>query len=155
MKPGSTFGGVCARFACNGTDATWFNSSTRLWYCTSCARKINEHNPPGICQHQPRTNEPRQIVAIVGPVALWDRLVAIYNELTLAGHIVFLPCNARFHGPVSDEQLTQLNALHARKIEMSDRVVVVIERNYNGGAGTQREVAFAESIGKPVEWVWL
>lgn len=38
----------CYRSACRQPNATWYNSSTREWYCRSCALKINEFNP-GLC----------------------------------------------------------------------------------------------------------
>lgn len=34
-------GGSCNRVDCQRPGATWFNSSTRAWYCPECAKKIN------------------------------------------------------------------------------------------------------------------
>lgn len=34
-------GGSCNVTACQEPGATWFNTSTRAFYCPSCARKIN------------------------------------------------------------------------------------------------------------------
>jgi len=42
-------GGPCGRAACQRYPATSWNPSTERWYCFSCAKKINEHNP-GLCQ---------------------------------------------------------------------------------------------------------
>lgn len=36
------FNGLCNRQACQVPGATWFNSSTRAYYCPACAAKINE-----------------------------------------------------------------------------------------------------------------
>lgn len=36
------FGGLCNRTACQAPGATWFNHSTRAYYCASCAKQINE-----------------------------------------------------------------------------------------------------------------
>lgn len=36
------YGGNCNRTACQQPGAVWWNSSTRAFYCQSCARKINE-----------------------------------------------------------------------------------------------------------------
>lgn len=41
----------CARNACQRPGATFWNSSTRDWYCRRCALAINEH-APGLCQEQ-------------------------------------------------------------------------------------------------------
>lgn len=34
--------GICNRIACNNTGASHFNNVTRKYYCTPCARRINE-----------------------------------------------------------------------------------------------------------------
>ncbi len=39
---------TCARGACDSTDTSYYNSSTRQFYCKKCAEKINEANGP-IC----------------------------------------------------------------------------------------------------------
>lgn len=38
------FLGTCYRGVCNNTGSTWFNHSTKQYYCVSCAASINEHN---------------------------------------------------------------------------------------------------------------
>lgn len=38
------FNGSCNRSACTNINASWFNHSTRMYYCTSCARMLNEAN---------------------------------------------------------------------------------------------------------------
>jgi hypothetical protein len=38
----------CNRTACQKPGAVWWNTSTRAYYCTDCAKAINEHNP-GLC----------------------------------------------------------------------------------------------------------
>lgn len=37
--------GHCNRSACLRPGVTWFNHSTRKFYCAGCARLINEANP--------------------------------------------------------------------------------------------------------------
>lgn len=39
-----TFGGPCNRTACQAPGATYWNSSTRAYYCRKCAALIN-HQP--------------------------------------------------------------------------------------------------------------
>jgi hypothetical protein len=41
-------GGRCNRTVCANFPATWWNPSTRAYYCPACARHINEYNP-GLC----------------------------------------------------------------------------------------------------------
>jgi len=35
------FNGACNRSACGAQPATWFNTSTRAYYCARCANMIN------------------------------------------------------------------------------------------------------------------
>lgn len=35
-------GGSCNRTDCQQPGATFYNTSTRRWYCPACARKIND-----------------------------------------------------------------------------------------------------------------
>lgn len=53
------FNGNCNRTACQKPDATFFNFSTRAYYCTECANTINKMNPESfelfgheLCIHQ-------------------------------------------------------------------------------------------------------
>jgi hypothetical protein len=47
------FNGNCNRTACQKPGATWFNTSTRAFYCEHCARDINraceQFGEPKIC----------------------------------------------------------------------------------------------------------
>ncbi len=40
----SNQGQKCNRKACDNTNAQWYNHSTKMFYCESCAAKINELN---------------------------------------------------------------------------------------------------------------
>lgn len=41
----------CARSACNGSPAEYFNSSTLMYYCKRCAMRINDENGVVLCEH--------------------------------------------------------------------------------------------------------
>lgn len=71
------------------------------------------------------------------------------RELTFAGVIVVAPGEAG--EVVSDEQKAALDALHLRKIDLADRVVVVNPGGYIGES-TSREIAYARAAGKPVSF---
>lgn len=45
--PVGIYGGVCNRTACRRVPATWWNRGSRMYYCQSCARKINQYCTPG------------------------------------------------------------------------------------------------------------
>lgn len=51
---------LCARSACRAPGATWWNTSTRAYYCTPCAHRINE-GAPGLCVNGggPESEAPR------------------------------------------------------------------------------------------------
>nr|WP_203611602.1 hypothetical protein [Streptomyces cyaneofuscatus] len=82
---------------------------------------------------------------------------AANRNLTFAGVIVlapgvFLSAEDREAGEsISEEQKTALDALHLRKIDLADRVLVV---NPGGhiGESTSREIAYARATGKPVSF---
>jgi hypothetical protein len=78
-----------------------------------------------------------------------DEMRAVNRDLTFAGAIVVEPGEA--DGPVTDEQKAALDALHLRKIDLADRVLVVNPGGYVGES-TSREIAYSHATGKPVSF---
>ncbi|MFB9335596.1 hypothetical protein [Actinoplanes octamycinicus] len=82
---------------------------------------------------------------------------AANRELTLAGAIVVAPGvfpHAEDHAvaeSITDEQKAALGALHLRKIDLADRVLVVNPGGYVGES-TSREIAYARAAGKPISF---
>ncbi|MEU0270064.1 hypothetical protein [Nocardioides sp. NPDC006303] len=74
---------------------------------------------------------------------------AANRELTFAGVIVVAPGEA--DELVTEEQKTALDALHLRKIDLADRVLVVNPGGYVGQS-TRREIAYADATGTPVSF---
>ena len=72
---------------------------------------------------------------------------AANREMTLAGVIVVAPSEAD-ESP-TPEQEAALDALHLRKIDLADRVLIVNPGGYVGKS-TQREIAYAQAAGKPI-----
>jgi hypothetical protein len=52
---------------------------------------------------------------------------------------------------ITDEQKAALDALHLRKIDLADRVLVVNPGGYIGES-TSREIAYAHATGKPISF---
>ena len=52
---------------------------------------------------------------------------------------------------ITNEQKTALDALHLRKIDLADRVLVVNPGGYIGES-TSREIAYAHATGKPISF---
>ena len=90
-----------------------------------------------------------EIVCICGSARFADEMRTANRELTFAGVIVVAPGEA--DGLVTEEQKTVLDALHLRKIDLADRVLVVNPGGYVGES-TSREIAYARAAGKPISF---
>jgi hypothetical protein len=90
-----------------------------------------------------------EIVCICGSTRFVDEMRAANRDLTLAGVIVVAPGEA--DGLITDEQKAALDALHLRKIDLADRVLVVNPGGYVGES-TRREIAHAHATGKPISF---
>jgi hypothetical protein len=69
------------------------------------------------------------------------------RELTFSGVIVVAPSEA--DELPTPEQKGVLDALHMRKIDLADRVLIVNPGGYIGES-TRREIAYAQASGKPI-----
>ena len=90
-----------------------------------------------------------EIVCICGSVRFVAELRAANRELTLAGAIVVAPSEAG--ELLTNEQKAALDALHLRKIDLADRVLVVNPGGYVGES-TNREITYARATGKPISF---
>ncbi len=90
-----------------------------------------------------------EIVCICGSTRFVDELRAANRDLTFAGVIVVAPGEAA--EVVTTEQKAALDALHLRKIDLADRVLVVNPGGYIGES-TSREIAYARAAGKPISF---
>ncbi|SDF81382.1 hypothetical protein SAMN05216553_103407 [Lentzea fradiae] len=90
-----------------------------------------------------------EIVCLCGSTRFAEEMRAVNRDLTLAGAIVVAP--AEPDGLVTEEQKAALGALHLRKIDPADRVLVVNPGGYVGES-TRREIAHAHATGKPVSF---
>ncbi|GAA2128415.1 hypothetical protein [Nocardioides bigeumensis] len=90
-----------------------------------------------------------EIVCICGSTRFADQMRVANRDLTLAGAIVVAPGEA--DEVLSDEQRVALDALHLRKIDLADRVLVVNPGGYVGES-TNGEIAYARALGKPVSF---
>ncbi|WP_329470505.1 hypothetical protein OIE75_10750 [Streptomyces sp. NBC_01723] len=91
-----------------------------------------------------------EIVCLCGSARFVDEMSAAIRELTFAGAIVVAPGvfpGAEGHGAdelITEEQKAALGALHLRKIDLTDRVLVVNPGGYVGES-TSREIAYARA----------
>ena len=102
------------------------------------------------CPHPDRP----EIVCICGSTRFAAEMLAANRDLTLAGAIVVAPgvfTDREPLGKVTDEQKAALDALHLRKIDLADRVLVINPGGYIGES-TRREIGYARATGKPVSF---
>jgi hypothetical protein len=90
-----------------------------------------------------------EIVCICGSTRFVDEMSEANRELTFAGVIVVAPGEP--DELITNEQKTALDALHLRKIDLADRVLVVDPGGYIGES-TSREIAYAHATGKPISF---
>ncbi len=74
------------------------------------------------------------------------------RALTLSGIIVLAP--GEMNGTISEDEKAVLDALHFRKIDLADRILIVNPGGYIGES-TSREIAYARAAGKPVSFTHL
>ena len=90
------------------------------------------------------------VVCLCGSTRFRAEIVEANRLLTLEGHIVLAPGVFGHDGdPITDDEKAKLDALHLRKIDMAEQVIVIAPGGYIGES-TRREIAYAESTGKPV-----
>ncbi|GAA1725561.1 hypothetical protein [Brachybacterium phenoliresistens] len=90
-----------------------------------------------------------EIVCLCGSLRFAEQMRAANRDLTFAGVIVLAPGEADADEVITAEQKAALDALHLRKIDLADRILVVNPGGYIG-ASTRREIAYAEAAGTPV-----
>ncbi|MGW5022806.1 hypothetical protein [Streptomyces cacaoi] len=78
-----------------------------------------------------------------------DEIRTVNRDLTLAGVIVVAPGEA--DELITDKQKKMLDALHLRKIDLADRVLIVNPGGYIGES-TSREIDYARATGKPISF---
>ena len=95
-----------------------------------------------------------EIVCICGSTRFAEEMLAANRDLTYAGVIVVAPgvlTHRESDEKITDEQKATLSALHLRKIDLADRVLVINPGGYVGDS-TSREIAYARATGKPVSF---
>lgn len=92
------------------------------------------------------------VVCLCGSTRFRDQFTEINRRETMKGNIVLAPGVFAHSGDqLTEEDKTRLDELHLRKIDMAGKVVVINPEGYIGES-TRREIAYAEKIGKPIEY---
>lgn len=101
-----------------------------------------------------RALEECDVVTLCGSTRFKSEMLEAAERLTMEGWIVLMP---NVFGHVDDIDLSEpekerLDEMHKRKIDMSDKVLVINVGGYIGES-TQSEIEYAESWGKPIEYL--
>src|SRR5262249_44184368 len=99
------------------------------------------------------------IITLCGSTRFKDAINATNARLTLAGHLV-ISLGVFGHTDMPDQDWTtggtaikaSLDELHKRKIDLADKVFVANVGGYIGES-TRSEIAYAERLGKPIEYL--
>ena len=92
------------------------------------------------------------VITLCGSTKFKAEFLAMLENLTIAGNIVLLP---GYFGhqegaiPISPEVKEHLDALHKRKIDMSDYIYVINKDGYIGES-TRNEIAYAREHQKGI-----
>jgi hypothetical protein len=97
--------------------------------------------------------EPRrpELVTLCGSMRFLPLMLQVAASETARGVIVLAPFAVIPPGEQDSELKAMLDELHRRKIDLSDRVIVVTDESGYWGQSTRNEIAYAHRRGIPVE----
>lgn len=92
-------------------------------------------------------------ITLCGSTKFKEQFLSKEKELTLQGHSVY-SCGAWGHSgdSITDEQKALLDAVHLEKILASEKIYVINPGGYIGPS-TLREIFFAKTIGRKIEFM--
>lgn len=96
-----------------------------------------------------------KVITLCGSTRFKDEFIATQKRLSLEGCIVI---SVGLFGHSGDEEVSSpgvkemLDDMHLRKIDMADEVMVINPGGYIGQS-TRREIEYAKSVGKPVNYL--
>jgi len=100
-----------------------------------------------------------KVITLCGSTRFEAEFAEVNQRLTMEGCVVMslgmflLPDLPDYDGTVDSSDLKgQLGRVHFQKIRMADEVYIVDPGGYLGES-TRREIAYAESLGKPVRYL--
>lgn len=99
---------------------------------------VERHRPP--------------VVTLCGSMRYLPLILRVAAAETTQGAIVLAPFAVVPSGQQGSEFKAMLDELHRRKIDLSDRVVVVSDETGYWGQSTRNEIAYAHRNGIPVEF---
>lgn len=149
MPPSRLAKTACATSSSAPTD-TKANTVTIMNGTGRIAENMNITSSNGCSIHK----KPAKVITLCGSVRFRDAFEKAQHHLTPEGYIVLTPglFPAPGDAPLSDDQISQLNDLHLRRIDMADEILVI---NVNGyiGSQTKKELEYARLRGKKIAYL--
>lgn len=100
-----------------------------------------------------------KVITLCGSTRFEAEFAEVNQRLTMEGYVVIslgmfsLPDLPDYNWAADDSDIRgRLGRVHFQKIRMADEVYIVDPGGY-AGESTQREIAYAESLGKPVRYL--
>ena len=93
------------------------------------------------------------VVTLCGSMRFLPLMLDVAAEETAAGRIVLAPFAVVATEDQGSEFKAMLDAVHRRKIDMADRVLVVTDATGYYGTSTRSEIAYATERGIPIELI--
>lgn len=97
------------------------------------------------------------VITLCGSTKFKTEFLQVQKDLTLKGNIVI---SVGMFGHSGDGEVWQegvkemLDDMHKRKIDMANEIFVINKNGYIGSS-TQSEIAYAQSIGKKIQYLEL
>ncbi len=92
------------------------------------------------------------VVTLCGSMRFLPLMLRVAAQQTAAGAVVLAPFAVVAPAEQDSQFKARLDALHRRKLDLADRVVVVSDESGYYGASTRREIAYAEALGTPIRF---
>lgn len=96
-----------------------------------------------------------EVVTICGSMRFRELMLRVAEQETAAGHIVLMPFSVVPPAEQAGEFKAMLDQLHRRKIDLSDRVIVVHDETGYYGDSTRGEIEYATEHRKAVSFVTI
>ncbi|MBM2618539.1 hypothetical protein JIG36_23570 [Actinoplanes sp. LDG1-06] len=93
-----------------------------------------------------------KVITLCGSTRFEAEFAEVNRRLTLEGCVVISLGLFSLPEPPDDDLRGRLGRVHFQKIRMADEVYIVDPGGYLGES-TRREIAYAESLGKPVRYL--
>ena len=95
-----------------------------------------------------------KIVTMCGSLKFQKLMMEVAEKMARKGFCVLTPVfPVPENNPITEEQLQKMKEAHFKRIELSDAILVVNANHYIGNS-TNREIEYAQKLGKEIRYVF-